>query len=169
MKGAASDNFLNILERFIEQVAGAILIVATFVTICQVIFRYFLKIPFIWSEEFTRFLFIWIVWLGAALAIPQKKHMVIDYIRDRFAEPWFIIVKLVTDFLALFLLAIVVIKGISLVNMMANEFYVTFPLSIKYAYLASVIGGGLMLAFLTADFLLDFGRVINKKRGKVDI
>lgn len=60
----------GILEQAVEFVGGLILAVATLITILQVLFRYVLKIPFIWSEEFTRFLFIWIVWFGAALGIP---------------------------------------------------------------------------------------------------
>ncbi|MGB9699274.1 MAG: TRAP transporter small permease [Thermodesulfobacteriota bacterium] len=156
--------FLKLIERTVESIAGIILLIATFVTILQVLFRYVLKIPFVWSEEFTRFLFIWIVWLGAALAIPAQKHMVIEFIRDSLPHPWSKIIKLFTDILALLLLVIVVTKGISLVNMMAKEFYVTFPVSVKYAYLASVIGGLLMLIFLLKDFGQNFGQLFQKRR-----
>lgn len=156
--------FLKLIERTIEFIAGIILLIATTITILQVLFRYVLKIPFVWSEEFTRFLFIWIVWLGAALAIPAKKHMVIEFIRDSLSKPWSQVIKFLMDLLALFLLAIVVIKGISLVNMMSKEFYVTFPVSVKYAYLASVIGGLLMLIFLFKDFWQNFEQVFHKRR-----
>jgi|YelNatPaOPRAMG01_1025707.scaffolds.fasta_scaffold67244_2 TRAP-type C4-dicarboxylate transport system permease small subunit len=158
------DHFLKILEKTIESLAGIILALATVITILQVLFRYILKIPFVWSEEFTRFLFIWIVWLGAALAIPAKKHMVIEFIRDRIPNPWPKIIKLFTNLLALFFLIIVIVKGVSLVNMMAKEYYVTFPISVKYAYLASVIGGLLMVIFLLVDFRDTLKRFFDKRR-----
>jgi TRAP-type C4-dicarboxylate transport system permease small subunit len=158
---SASGSFL---ERAVENVGGLVLVVATSITILQVVFRYALKIPFIWSEEFTRFLFIWIVWLGAALAVPRGKHMVIEFVRDLFPEPWPGRIKLAMDLLALFFLAVVVVKGISLVNMTASEFYVTFPLSVKYAYLASVVGGALMFFFLSQELRSTFRRLKNKEK-----
>ena len=154
----------EILERLVESVGGFILAVATFITILQVLFRYVLKIPFIWSEEFSRFLFIWIVWFGAALAIPRGKHMVIEFLRDRLPGPWPFRIRLVTDLLALLFLAVVVVKGISLVNMTAREFYVTFPLSVKYAYLASVVGGALMFFFLSSELRSALRRVKTKEK-----
>jgi TRAP-type C4-dicarboxylate transport system permease small subunit len=154
----------HILERAVEFVGGIVLALATLVTILQVLFRYVLKVPFIWSEEFTRFLFIWIVWFGAALATPRGKHMVIEFIRDRFPEPWPMRVKVATDLLALFFLGVVVVKGVSLVGMTAREFYVTFPLSVKYAYLASVVGGALMFFFLAHELRSTFRRF--PQRGK---
>jgi len=159
-----SSSFGGILERAVEALGGLILVMATLITILQVLFRYVLKAPFIWSEEFTRFLFIWIVWLGAALAIPRGKHMVIEFIRDRFPEPRPLRHKLATDLLALFFLAVVVVKGMSLVDMTAREFYVTFPLSVKYAYLASVVGGALMFFFLSLEFRTTFRRLKNKEK-----
>ena len=154
----------GILEQAVEFVGGLILVVATLITILQVLFRYVLKIPFIWSEEFTRFLFIWIVWFGAALGIPRGKHMVIEFIRDRFPEPWPLRTKVATDVLALFFLGVVVVKGVSLVKMTAQEFYVTFPVSVKYAYLASVVGGILMFYFLAQELRSTFRRLTKKEK-----
>ena len=155
---------MGILERVVESVGGAVLAVATLIAIFQVIFRYVLKIPFIWSEEFTRFLFIWIVWLGAALGIPRGKHMVIEFIRDRLPMPWPLYIKAATDLLALFFLGVVVIKGVSLVQMMSREFYVTFPISVKYAYLASVVGGLLMFFFLGQELRSTLRRLTRKEK-----
>lgn len=154
----------GILERVVESLGGFILVAATCITILQVFFRYVLKIPFIWSEEFSRFLFIWIVWFGAALAVPRGKHMVIEFIRDWLPGSWPSRIKVATDLLALFFLAVVVVKGISLVKMTAAEFYVTFPLSVKYAYLASVVGGALMFFFLSQELRSTFRRLKNKEK-----
>ncbi len=154
----------EILERVVESFGGFILVVATCITLLQVLFRYVLKIPFIWSEEFTRLLFIWIVWFGAALAVPRGKHMVIEFIRDRLPGPWPLRIKMATDLLGLLFLAVVVVKGISLVKMTAMEFYVTFPLSVKYAYLASVVGGALMFFFLSSTLRSTFRQLKAKEK-----
>jgi len=149
----------------VESAGGAVLAAATLITILQVFFRYVLRIPFIWSEEFTRFLFIWIVWFGAALGIPRGKHMVIEFIRDRFPRPWPLRIKIATDLLALFFLGVVGVKEKTLVHKMSSEFYVNFPLSVKYAYLASVVGGLLMFFFLARE-LRSTLRLLTRKEKK---
>jgi TRAP-type C4-dicarboxylate transport system permease small subunit len=155
----------RILERTIEWMGGCVLVVVTLITILQILFRYVLKMPFIWSEEFSRFLFIWTVWFGAALGIRQGKHFAIQFIRDRFPRPWPQRVKIITDLLALAFLAVLVVSGVSLVEITAQEFYVTFPLSVKYAYMASVVGGILMFFFLSLDLRSTF-RCLTKKEKK---
>jgi TRAP-type C4-dicarboxylate transport system permease small subunit len=44
----------------------------------QVINRLVLHQPFIWSEEIARFLFFWVVLLGAAISVRRRRHFVVD-------------------------------------------------------------------------------------------
>ena len=154
----------KILERIIEWIGGSVLAVVTLITILQVFFRYVLKMPLIWSEELSRFLFIWTVWFGAILGIAQGKHFAIQFIRDRFPSPWPQRVKIITDLLALAFLAVLAISGVSLVKITSQEFYVTFPVSVKYAYMASVVGGVLMFFFLTLDLRSTFRSLSRKEK-----
>ncbi len=73
-------------------------------------------------------------------------------------------IKIATDVLALFFLGVVVVKGVSLVRMTAQEFYVTFPLSVKYAYLASVVGGGLMFFFVGQELRSTIWKLLQKEK-----
>jgi TRAP-type C4-dicarboxylate transport system permease small subunit len=45
----------------------------------QVLTRFVLHLPMIWSEEVARFLFFWVVMLGAALSVKNRRHFVIDF------------------------------------------------------------------------------------------
>ncbi|MCB5410790.1 TRAP transporter small permease [Pseudogemmobacter faecipullorum] len=47
-------------------------------TMAQVISRYVFNAPLIWSEELSRYLFIWISFLGAWLAWVSREHLGID-------------------------------------------------------------------------------------------
>jgi TRAP-type C4-dicarboxylate transport system permease small subunit len=40
--------------------------------------RLVLHLPLIWSEEAARFLFFWVVLLGAAVSVRRRRHFVLD-------------------------------------------------------------------------------------------
>jgi TRAP-type C4-dicarboxylate transport system permease small subunit len=50
----------------------------TAVVALQVLNRLVLHLPLIWSEEVARFLFFWVVLLGAAMSVRTRRHFVID-------------------------------------------------------------------------------------------
>jgi TRAP-type C4-dicarboxylate transport system permease small subunit len=50
----------------------------TAVVALQVVNRLVLHQSFIWSEEIARFLFFWVVLLGAAISVRRRRHFVID-------------------------------------------------------------------------------------------
>ena len=62
----------------------SLLLVATVVTLIvpitlQIFSRYTPLVPFyIWTEEMARFVFIWMIMLGAALGIRESTHFVVD-------------------------------------------------------------------------------------------
>lgn len=51
----------------------------TVVVALQVIARFILHAPMIWSEEAARFLFFWLVLLGSAMGVRDRRHFVIDF------------------------------------------------------------------------------------------
>jgi TRAP-type transport system small permease protein len=63
----------------------AVILFATLTAIVamQVVTRFVLHIPFIWSEELARFLFFWVVMLGAAMSVRTRRHFVIDFTMGR--------------------------------------------------------------------------------------
>jgi TRAP-type C4-dicarboxylate transport system permease small subunit len=59
-------------------VAVAVFAVLTSVVGLQVVDRLVLHRSFIWSEEIARFLFFWVVMLGAAMSVHFRRHFTID-------------------------------------------------------------------------------------------
>lgn len=50
-------------------------LVATGVTFCNVIMRYFFHSPLMWAEELTRYIFIWVTFIGGSLCIRNNVHV----------------------------------------------------------------------------------------------
>jgi TRAP-type transport system small permease protein len=73
---------MNLLRRTIDRVvdgASILLILSMLVIVfAQVIFRYLVKDSPPWTEEFSRFNFIWLTFLGAVAVFRRKNHLVID-------------------------------------------------------------------------------------------
>lgn len=68
--------------RLVERLAEATIIVLvgamTLACLVQVVWRYALGDPLIWSEEAARYLFIWLSYLAAWLAWKRRDHIALD-------------------------------------------------------------------------------------------
>lgn len=53
--------------------------------LAQVIFRYFLGDPLVWSDELARYLFIWCSLLGWVVAARKRSHLSVSIVADRLA------------------------------------------------------------------------------------
>jgi TRAP-type C4-dicarboxylate transport system permease small subunit len=67
-----------LLDHGEEIASGAILVLMTLATFGNVVARYFFNSPIEWAEEFSRYAFIWVVFLGAAVCSKHGRHIVID-------------------------------------------------------------------------------------------
>lgn len=89
-----------------------ILMMTMFVSVClQVFFRYVLESPLSWSEELARYAFVWISFLGAAMALGKRMHFGIDYLVNKFPPRLRAGVELVTNCAILVFVLVLVVKG----------------------------------------------------------
>ncbi len=133
------------LQRLLEWAAGLLLCLMVVVGFLQVFGRYtgLLFVP--WTEELARLLFVWVVWLGAAAAMTRAGHIRFDFVIDRLPA-WLqrsceVAVHAGTGVF----LIVLVWYGYEVAQSQAGASYLTFPLSVKYAYLSGVVGSLLML------------------------
>ena len=68
----------NILGKAISGALFFFLSVLIAVTFFQVLSRFVLKIPAVWTEEVARTSFVWLIFLGAAIGVKEGTHLVLD-------------------------------------------------------------------------------------------
>src|SRR3954452_8399124 len=91
----------------LETVAVILLMaLLTAVTFAQVITRYLLGDPLIWSEELARYLFVWVSMIGAALAIREGGHFGLDLLIRPMPRSKPVLGPLVTFVMVVFLLVL---------------------------------------------------------------
>jgi len=143
----ALDRVLVTLETY---AVGVLLIAVCDVVLLQVLMRYLFAWPNPWSEEVSRFCFIWLSLLGASLAVARRTHFRFDQVTGRLPPR---VKKVVETFAAaiVLLFAIVLIgTGIALMDLTMGERSAALNLPVALVYAAAPVSGALMAIHLLA-------------------
>ena len=68
------------LARMIEKTNGVLLAIIVVLLFLQVIARYINITSFLWAGEAALWIFVWVVFLGAAVLFHKKEHIIVDII-----------------------------------------------------------------------------------------
>ncbi|WP_265519192.1 TRAP transporter small permease [Nitratireductor luteus] len=70
---------LTFLEKNTERyIVAAILAALVALLASQVVMRYIVRSPFVWSEELARYLLIWCTFIGVSLAVREARNISVD-------------------------------------------------------------------------------------------
>lgn len=72
------EKIYGVCEKILRYITGVLLAGMVVVVFSNVISRYFLNAAIAWSEEISRFMLIWLVFLGANLAYINDEHLGLD-------------------------------------------------------------------------------------------
>src|ERR1700704_2437309 len=117
---------LDDLVARLETIAVILLVaLLTAVTFAQVVTRYLLGDPLIWSEEAARYLFVWVSMIGAALALREGGHFGLDLLIRPMPQLKPVLGPLVILVMVMFL--VVLLKtGIDETRLASMQFAMTF-------------------------------------------
>lgn len=164
------DLFYRILSRIVEVliILGSIIIVST-VTI-EVVLRYLFGLSLIFTEELSRYLMVWFVFLGSAIAIRDGSHIKITVLVKHFSHKTQQVLSLIAYTLSAFFLVIITIEGIKILPQQLYQMSITMDISLFYFYLAIPVGSVLMIIFLLPYFAEVFSEKVSadnsNKEGK---
>ena len=152
------------LNRFFNGLRGAnkavlIALYAVIIAICfvAVIFRYVLNDSLTWAEELSRYLFIAMVFLGAAYVVPENGHLRMDVIYLSLSHRVRRIIDIITVLCAVFFLTYAV-KALWIgVLLVGRQRWSSLPLPMRWAYIPMLIGAILSFVYLV-EIVLRNGR-----------
>ncbi|MEZ0307832.1 MAG: TRAP transporter small permease [Ramlibacter sp.] len=128
----------------------------------QVVSRYTGLIPsYIWTEELSRFLFIWMVMLGAMVAVREGTHFEVDVWPDlstRAAAR----LRIVSNLLVLVFALVFVYWGVQFVRFGWNQESELAELPMPFIFLAWPIAGLTWMLFLGESFARDLRLLTSK-------
>lgn len=141
----------NLIELFLI----GLLVVMVVLTIWAVFARYVLNISPRWTEELSRFIYIWITFLGAFVVLTKDRHVSIDTFIERLPQRLFVAVDRVNVVLMLTFLFAMVRGGLQVSKMAMSQIAPGTGIRIGYVYTVIPISGTLMFVY----------RVLNRLRG----
>ena len=131
----------------------------------QVVSRYTALIPsWIWTEELSRFLFIWMIMLGAMIAVREGTHFVVDVLpplRPRANA----LLNIVSALFVLVFALVFVGWGIQFVRFGWDQHSELAELPMVYIFVAWPVAGFTWALFLGEVFVADL-RVLSAKKGE---
>jgi len=68
----------------VERILAVVFVVFTLLAFAQVVARYVFGYPITWTEEISRYLFVWVVFVGAGVAERYRAHVTLDFLVSRF-------------------------------------------------------------------------------------
>lgn len=119
--------------------------------------RYVLARTFTWYDEIARLLFVWIVFLGAAVGVKRIAHFRLHLLVDRLPAAWQRAAGVVGVLAVMAFGAILVQQGWKLVELGQFQQTPVMGLSKQYIY-ASVPAGGVLVILYSLPHLWRAGR-----------
>ncbi|GBF10656.1 TRAP transporter small permease [Tepidibacillus sp. HK-1] len=115
-------SILKKIDRYFEEsivvVLFSLMVILTFV---QVLSRFVFHLSLGWSEEISRYLFVWLVYISAAMAAKHRRHIrveIIDQLFPRAVSKWF---GLLSDLLWIAFSLLVAYYGYNLVVLISGH------------------------------------------------
>jgi TRAP-type transport system small permease protein len=102
------------LQKLIRAALCVLLVCMVSIVFANVISRYYLEASLAWSEEITRFMLIWMVFLGAVLAYVNDEHLGLDIIVKNLPLRLRSAIAVLVDILIMFAVWLLVRGGVSL-------------------------------------------------------
>jgi TRAP-type C4-dicarboxylate transport system permease small subunit len=131
--------------------------VMTVVVFAQVLFRYALNAPLGWSEELSRFAFVWLCFLGTAYLVRGRQHLRVTVIEASVPRRVRAVLRVIQYAGALFCTIVFLLGGIGIVG---NEWSQVAPatgLTMGYVYGVIPVTAGLMVIWILASAAVEIG------------
>ncbi|MCX8117989.1 MAG: TRAP transporter small permease [Desulfobacterota bacterium] len=131
-----------------------LLLAMTGVTFAQVFFRFVIVHSLPWSEEFSRYAFVWASFLGASVAVKRGLHIGVEALVVRLPRERRRLLSLATLAILLLFLILVILKGFQMASFNMRQVSPAMRIPMGLPYLAIPVGSLLMAIHLLNEFLM---------------
>lgn len=150
-------NSLIKFNDFIIKCAKIVAIVTFIVMVAssslQIIFRFVLNVPLPWSEELSRYTFVWSTFLGISIYIRGHKHSSVDLLEKALPLPLRSKLFVLIDILCEVFFVIVIYGGFKMVGITMNQMSPALNVPMGLMYLSIPISG-IIMALLAVENIL---------------
>ncbi len=136
---------LNLINRITKGLTILFLSVITVMVAVEVVLRYGFGGSLIVTEELSRYLMVWVVFLACSLAVRDNAHISIEIVANQLSGRARAGYNLVAQFLLLLFLVFLIVEGGIALTFQMRQIIPTLNVAIFWFYLAIPVGGALMV------------------------
>lgn len=140
--------FYRVLTRIVEVMVILFSATMTGMVIIEVFLRYLFGGTLYVTEELSRYLMVWVVFLAAGLALETDSHISIGILVKKFGEKARLGLNLVAQVLLIIFLLFLLVEGILVLPYQIDQIAPSMGVSFFWFYLSIPLGSALMILFL---------------------
>ncbi|MCI6886929.1 MAG: TRAP transporter small permease [Lachnospiraceae bacterium] len=139
---------MKVLDKILEKVLGLMVAVMVIGCFWQVFTRFILNSPSKYTEEFLRYMLIWMTMIGVPYAYGKDRHLSINLATKSFSEKGKLLTSIGIEILVLILSVFVMVAGGWMVTMnSAGQISPAMHMPMELYYACVPIGGVLMVCY----------------------
>lgn len=141
------EELCNKIQSFLAVLAGVLFAGVFGVTVLNIVLRNLAGFAWLWIPGVSRMLFIWTVFLGAAVLYHRDDHLVMDFFVAKFDAPRKRKLEIFIHSVFLIFLVLVIIYGSEIVRIRMHISFETWKFPTGVAYLAAPVSSLFMIVF----------------------
>lgn len=112
-----------------------------------VVFRFVLKKPLVWAEEYALISMVWMTFIGASMGYEADSHLGVDLLLTILPNTPKKIVEILTEIMVMPFFIALIVGGAIMVNTTKGSVTPALNISVAFQYLPALVGGILLLWF----------------------
>ncbi|MFD1020190.1 TRAP transporter small permease [Thalassobacillus hwangdonensis] len=135
---------LDRINKGTENIAAVFLFTMVLLVFLKVVTRVLIQSSFPWTEELSRYLMIWITFLGASIAFNYAAHIGVDFVVDKLPRMLKAVVQVIAAAACMVFFLLLIFKGFELMGRSMIQSSPALNLPMGYVYAIIPISGILM-------------------------
>lgn len=121
----------------------------------QVIARYAFSNSLTWSEELGRYLFVWMTFLGTALAVRNRSHVALDVLIGKL-PPYLQKSVIAFGYLTMMALAgVMIYAAVNMMTMGSRQVSAALQIPMRWVYMVLPVSGVMIIFYLAKNLYED--------------
>lgn len=147
---------LDVIQMIIDVISSVFIALAVSLLFYAVVMRYVFHNPPAWSQEVTRYMFVWLIMLAAASVTRDNTHLNINVFLDIMPPKLKKAVMLFLNILMLIFCGVLIQQSVKIYSRVAEAMSPILPISMGWLYMAVPVGAALMILFLIENSIVLF-------------
>ena len=152
-------------DKLEEVVLCLSLVATTLIIFMQIIMRSVFNSSLTWSEELTRYIFIWQIWLGVSIAQKQKQHIRVELLFSIFkSEKFKDVIEIIATLIMIAFNIFLIYYGIEVVMQMISRGNLSGAMRMPmwYVFLSLPVASSIFCLRLVGQLFTDVKDLIGK-------